>query len=364
MLMQGMTCMIKFTSYHKWSEDSATHQILSKKWALTNIKEMRTFFDLQQSAFIEYSDRFNELHKPHADAIKIMNQRRINRYLPDEFYSNANQNKIQGFSKSDLNNCVLWEDKNKPTTIVIINNHASWQEALYGNIHGTNKQNGSDLHYYAWLTRNVHWLKKSDQFNLISITEDLRRIEKNPLVYPSYFMDGISDKLNTVEKMATYIKSIFDTEFIVYNTCKNAMVGALLAEQLNAKGCFIEDGSTSFVSDNKFTEWKFDGDTVVFDYAVDNVYFLSWLREVYFDIVNKTNTKNIKEVMLRTPKTLWGYYSVAGIEDQDYFTPWRKYLEKDKKKIKNLEFNLLKDSNMFDMQKHIRKSFYSFVNRF
>ena len=120
----------------------------------------------------------------------------------------------------------------------------------------------------------------------------------------------------------------------------------------------------SLVSDNKFTEWKFDGDTVVFDYAVDNVYFLSWLREVYFDIVNKTNTKNIKEVMLRTPKTLWGYYSVAGIEDQDYFTPWRKYLEKDKKKIKNLEFNLLKDSNMFDMQKHIRKSFYSFVNRF
>ena len=352
--------MIKFTSTHTWSEDSATYKILAQEWNLTNRNDMHAFFDLQQSAFIEYSDRFNELHKPHADAIKIMKQSRINRYLPDAFYSNANQNKIQGFSKSDLNNCVLWEDKKQPTTIVVINNHAAWQEALYGD----KKQNGSDLHYYEWLTRNNQWIRKSDKFNLISISEDLRRIEKNPLVYPSYLMDGINNNINTVEKMATYIRSIFDTEFIVYNTCKNSMVGALLAEQLNAKGCFIEDGATAFVSDNKFTKWNFLNDPIQFDDVVDNVYFLSWIREVYFDIVNKTNTKNIKEVMLRTPNTLWSYHSVEGIDSQNYFTPWRKYLEKDKKKIKNLEFTCLTNTNMFDLQKQVRKSFYSFINRF
>ena len=64
--------MIKFTSTHTWSEDSATYKILAQEWNLTNRNDMHAFFDLQQSAFIEYSDRFNELHTPHADAIKIM----------------------------------------------------------------------------------------------------------------------------------------------------------------------------------------------------------------------------------------------------------------------------------------------------
>lgn len=127
------------------------------------------------------------------------------------------------------NNCVVYIDKGKPDTIVTVS-AGNWVNAITRN---------ALEHQNSWM------LNEFDEYNVISIVEDNARVARNPILYDSCLYQGISDELDSIEKLSTYLKQLIpNTKYHIVADCKNGHSACILAHAMDASSALIQSGIT------------------------------------------------------------------------------------------------------------------------
>lgn len=340
--------IVKFKSEHEWPADSAVQRVLNTTWNLTDVDHMHKFFDLQKLSYMEYAERFNDRDSVHHENILLM-QKESN-YIP--YWYNASETKRDHHLTWTENGNVCYIDRGSDVTIVVFNNHAIWIDAIYG----AEKQRRYDLHYYNWLSTTPE-LK---DYNFISITEELSQVNKNPLVYPSWFMRGFNVKHNTPEKTVNYVKRIFgDSEYRVYSPCKNSLIATHMASLLNATRVFMEHGSTTFHTADLTGFSYMMGETEYhnYDQCYDNIFFQSMCREKFFN-AHLFDFDSVEDIIAANKKCKYLFYETTQHKSLGYLKYWADFVRN--LKYKNLKFKRNKFTEPKRNQVNIRRSAISF----
>ena len=219
---------MKFKSYNSCH---IVDSIVNKDWNFSNNQESSEFSKLAQQYHIKYlsstyvTNQQRQLCIDNFNNIKNIN----NLYLKDAL---ANATLDQDMS-------VAYIDRGKEKTIVAISG-GSWLLALSRN---------AIEHQYSWM------FKEFTDYNIISIVESVKRSQRNPVLFDSCLYKGINDRLDSIEKLADYIKELIpNTEYNIVADCKNGHSSCLLAEQLNASKVLIQSGTSTCIpmyTDNK-----------------------------------------------------------------------------------------------------------------
>lgn len=142
----------------------------------------------------------------------------------------------------DYQGDVLWRDRGKDKTIVVVTHHGQWSSAL-------NLPNNQfyDHNEFSWLGNTKFGF---DDFNWISLKEHEGSAHVNPMIYPTSFYGGINQELNSIQKVSEYVKNKFPgNEFYVISDCKTGHSSAILASMLSATKLLLCSGTTTMDSD-------------------------------------------------------------------------------------------------------------------
>lgn len=336
----------------KLTTGNSVEQITGREgWNLADDHDMILFYVCQQKSYIEYQNLTGALRDEHKEAIELFLNSDSKYFVPDwfdDYPSDNNKHMIH-----DMRGDVIYWDKGSDKTIVVLNNHLTWLETVY-----RGKHTRSHLHYYNWLSTAT----ETKDYNFISLTEDVTRANKNPLAYPSWFMNGANDQLDSIKKISDYVKSIFpNSEYYVYSPCKNAMAGAALSSELKAKKCFVEHGITGFTYTNGLNIFNVDKNKLDLDVYYDNFYFMSDIREVYFDLKNSFKYNSLSQIINDNPNTEFLYYYTSDNKDVGYMIPYVDFIKDFKANNFSIESN--KDKSPHSNQILIRKSALRFFSQ-
>ena len=208
-----------------------TDHIVNKDWNFVNNKES-----------IEFSNLAQQYHIKYMSSTYVTNEQR--QICLDNFSSIKNINSLYlqeslNNATLDQNNSVAYIDRGKEKTIIAISG-GSWLLALSRN---------AIEHQYSWM------FKEFSDYNIISIVEDVKRSQRNPVLFDSCLYKGINDRIDSIEKLAEYIKDLIpNTEYNIVSDCKNGHSSCLLAEKLNASKVLIQSGTSTSIpiyTDNK-----------------------------------------------------------------------------------------------------------------
>lgn len=316
---------MRFISKHLHTLTNAPIAISKLNWNLSNAKESDSFFKEWMKSYIDYSNEYSILRPEQVSCFEnILSSKTL--YVPPQFvWSNVqNWKNLTG----DENNNILYKNRNASKTIVILNNHLTWYEALYASEFPLT--NAIDLH----TLKHVVSRKSIIDYNFISITEDLTRINKNVMMYPSYMLEGISKQTSSVEDIVNKIKQLVPAEeYVVYTSCKNTMASCVIAGELGASRVYVQHGATSFVSNEEFTQYKqnhsfFDSNNrVVIENILENIYFTSYIRELHFNIKEKfSGINDIFDILNKYPNMKLSYGYCKNHPDLHFMEPWYEYL--------------------------------------
>lgn len=197
-------------------------RIVNKNWNFLNDQES-----------IEFSNLAQQYHIKYMSSTYVTNEQR--QICLDNFNNIKNINSL--YLQNTLEHATLDQDmsvayinRGKEKTIVAISG-SSWLLALSRN---------AIEHQYSWM------LDEFTDYNIISIVEDVKRSQRNPVLFDSCMYKGINDNIDSIEKVATYIKDLIpNTEYNIVSDCKNGHSSCLLAEKLNASKVLIQSGSTT-----------------------------------------------------------------------------------------------------------------------
>lgn len=293
---------MKFICSTLSEKSTASVKICSREWDLSSKIEAYGFFKLFMRTYIDYHNNISPLRKEQAECFKILIDQ-------EEFVSDSilwsDVKDFKGLN-GKYNNKIMYTNRNKSKTVVILNNHLTWYEALNSNF----AKNLIDLHLLKFVNSSIK------NYNFLTVTEDLTRINKNCMMYPSYFMEGVSDTLPSINAIIDEIKLIVPAdEFYVYASCKNTLPSSILAGELGASKLYIQHGATSFINnpaDSNYNDYSFldaNGD-VILEQIMENVYFTTYIREQYFNIKDKfSGINDIFDVSNKYPnmEILYGY---------------------------------------------------------
>ena len=197
-------------------------RIVNKNWNFLNDQES-----------IEFSNLAQQYHIKYMSSTYVTNEQR--QICLDNFNNIKNINSL--YLQNTLEHATLDQDmsvayinRGKEKTIVAISG-SSWLLALSRN---------AIEHQYSWM------FDEFTDYNIISIVEDVKRSQRNPVLFDSCMYKGINDNIDSIEKVATYIKDLIpNTEYNIVSDCKNGHSSCLLAEKLNASKVLIQSGSTT-----------------------------------------------------------------------------------------------------------------------
>lgn len=242
--------------WHDNQSCEVINQLTSKNWNFLDNTHAHNFSILARQFWqkyyeprdmVEYSlDNFNKIPQ-------------VNRQLSDRL---LRINNIQ----RDLNNCCVYINRGKAKTIVVVNS-PNWYEQLYNDT--------GPEHKSSWFLEDSQF----EDYNIISLVEDITRVHDNPILYDSLYYCGINYNINSLPKLALYINKLFDTkEYYVVGDCKNGHSSALLAYYLNASKVIISSGVSDI--DCSFVQSKFMNE--VGEYLLDGYW------QIPFEIMLRT----------------------------------------------------------------------------
>lgn len=212
---------MKFFSGNRDAECDIVSSIVRKDWDFSNDKHAVEFEMAMQNYYIEYIDNTYLTKSQRQTAIENFADLNIitDLYLPETFEG----------ATLDQRNCVAYINRGKPKTIVAVSG-GSWALSVC---------RGALEHQYSWM------LNEFEEYNVISIVEDLSRSYTNPILYDSCLYKGINNKINSTQKLADYITTIMpNTEYHLVADCKNGHSTAMLAHYLKASRVLIQSGVT------------------------------------------------------------------------------------------------------------------------
>lgn len=208
---------------------------------------------------------------------------------------------------------VAYLDREQKHTIISISG-SSWYDYLHAD---------DNPYYHQW-----HWLYErndNNDYNLIDFQEDMTRAARNPMIYECCFYEGVNDTINSIHKMANKVKELFpDNDYYIVCDCKNGHSGALLAQALNAKGCFISAGITDFSSKYLFNEIKHDDEFISFDY-INDVKFGMFMKSLRYSPQLNDNELTVYDIAKNNPNI---QFQFTCHEDDDEFYKFNDYLNK------------------------------------
>jgi len=159
--------ILTFQSEHTWDVNSATHELLSKHWNITDSSDGHQLFLLMLCSDLEYDARFG--YKINTESMKtayhnILSGSSNGDYLPESFKNNSVDDCYEGQSGDNsvtlYNQQVMLLDRGSDQTIVVINNHSSWITDLWS---GDPTLSMANIHKEQWLFRH----KFFEEFNVI-----------------------------------------------------------------------------------------------------------------------------------------------------------------------------------------------------
>lgn len=190
---------------------------------------------LNNSNSIEFSNLAQQYHIKYMSSTYVTNEQR--QICLDNFNNIKNINSLylqESLTDATLDQdmSVAYIDRGKEKTIVAISG-GSWLLALSRN---------AIEHQYSWM------FDEFTDYNIISIIEDVKRSQRNPVLFDSCLYKGINDNIDSIEKLATYIKNLIpNTDYNIVSDCKNGHSSCLLAKELNASNVLIQSGTSTCV---------------------------------------------------------------------------------------------------------------------
>lgn len=242
--------------FHHNQSCSVINQLTNKNWNFLDNTQACEFSILARQFWQKYYPA-----QPHVDysldnfdKIPQVNRQLSNRLM-----------QIDGIQK-DLNNCCVYIDRGKSKTIVVVNS-PNWYEQLYNDT--------GPEHKSSWFLEDSQF----EDYNIISIVEDITRVYDNPVLYDSLYYCGINYNINSLPKLALYINKLINTkEYYVVGDCKNGHSSALLAYYLNASKVIISSGVSDI--DFSFIQQKYMNEV--------GEYFLEAYWQIPFEIMLRT----------------------------------------------------------------------------
>lgn len=273
--------------YPTATDCSIVDYITSKDWKFANSNQAVDFYNEMNKFNIKHmSNTANQITADQRQYCidNFNNLKNINTLLYPTYHSNSTQ---------DQNLTVSYINRGKPKTIVAISG-GSWLLQLSRN---------SIEHHYSWM------LDHYTDYNVISIVEDVRRSYRNPVLYDSCLYNGINDELNSLEKVADYIKQLIpDTEYTVIADCKNGHSSCILAYYLNATRVLVSSGTTTCDSAVVFNDSYYapvNGKHNMFNFF--DVPFEIALRNIAFCKDIPEEIRSINSIVTAMPDTEFTY---------------------------------------------------------
>lgn len=270
----GKGILMKFKSVHSCD---ITNSIINKDWNFANNKDS-----------VEFAIAMQKYHIKYMSSTYVTNEQR--QVCIDNFDRLKNIDSL--YLKDTLTNATLdqdmsvaYIDRGKPKTIVVISG-GSWLLTLYRN---------AIEHQGSWM------LDEFTDYNVISIVEDVIRSRRNPVLYDSCLYNGINDGLNSIEKVANYIKQLIpNTEYNIIADCKNGHSGCVLAYYLNASRVLVQSGTST-------CEHTYDNNKT---YNIEDYFFIEFevaLRNIAFCKDVPKHLKSINSIAKEMPDTEFTY---------------------------------------------------------
>lgn len=300
------------------SSSAAAQAICARSWNLNDKITANDFFMLFMQAYNDYHTVVHPLRHSQAKCFDKLIQH--DQYLPEQYILDDFEN-WKGLT-GKYNNHIFYQNRNKDKTVVIFNNHLTWYEALHGGF----AHNAADLHMLKFASKSVK------DCNFISITEDLNRLNDNVMMYPSYFMEGISSTVNTNQQIIEEIKQLVPAnEYVAYTSCKNTMMTSIIAGELGVSKLYVQHGSTSFVQNPKFTlppTYAFDcSNDILLDNILENIQFTTFIRESHFDIQTRyPQINDLSDVLDYYPHMKIRYGYALNFTELNFMNCWVDYL--------------------------------------
>jgi hypothetical protein len=199
----------------------------SRVWDALDPKDGRELFMMRAKKELELGG--GPKHILYQEAI-LNNFEKLRTYRDEwdeqAFYDNDDSIKVA--HKGD----VFYRDRGSKKTIVAFSSRGQWGKNL---IMPTDDR---------WNHPEYDWIGKKNQgyddYNFISLQEDITRAYTNPTSEPSALLRGINDELDSPQKVAEYVQSIFPgTELHFISDCKSTIATAYVAHLANARSLFL-----------------------------------------------------------------------------------------------------------------------------
>lgn len=192
------------------------------------------------------------------------------------------------------------------------------------------------MHSYRWMEKLIHTDYKD--FNLLSFSEDISRAYKNPLIYESYYYEGINEKVPSLRHMANLAIDMFpDSEYYIIADCKNAHAAAIFASFVHAKKCLLISPVTDINIDYLYNE-SIDANNKIGIRTTSGIRFQLLLRALAFCSGIPKHFENVYEVAKISPDT---DFRIAVHKDDDDFFKFPLY----DNSLSNLSIDLIDNTS-------------------
>jgi len=298
----GKGTLMKFKSIHSCD---ITNSIINKDWNFANNKDS-----------VEFAIAMQKYHIKYKSSTYVTNEQRqvcIDNFDKLKNIDNLHLEYSLRNATLDKDMSVAYIDRGKPKTIVVISG-GSWLLTLYRN---------AIEHQESWM------LDEFTDYNVISIVEDISRAHRNPVLYDSCLYNGINDELNSIEKVANYIKQLIpNTEYNIIADCKNGHSSCMLAYYLNASRVLVQSGTSTCEYNNVLNNYNNNSKQSKFvlaeynEYNIDDYFNISFevvLRNIAFCNNVPTHLKSINSIAKEMPGTEFTYIHHANDVGFNYY---------------------------------------------
>lgn len=291
---------MKFYSKHN------NHQnITGRSWNMDDCGDMHC---LLNEYLIGKIAIFKDMNVPQVDKIAdtLSNVRETMSTL-HEYKNNGNHFPHDGWQYL-YNGDIAYIDRGKDKTIVTLSTVGIWVSHVTEHNHYS--------HQSMWLADHPDY----DDFNIISFNDDLSRINKNPMAYPSYYYNGVNEELNSLEALRDITQQLFpNSKYYIFSDCKTGHAGAVLAAYLDAKKCLIHSGTTIFDPERLWEHVRVgQSDHIDVDYLFD-IMVPMYIRGSLFNRKVPREWWSTKDIVKNKPQTDFMYAYCTADDEYRWF---------------------------------------------
>lgn len=331
-------CKLRFY-FRKLNPQPPTLYMLNREWNFSDDAQAREFSELYRKHMLAPVDR---------DGHAEQRIHRVWRACTENFEDLKDYGKRmpphedlqQKGMQLDLDNTVCYVDRGKPTTVVAMGG-GGWYKTLY-------EQRGLD-HQDLWAITD----KGSEDYNIVSVRENVDRCYRNPIAYDSCYYQGLSDEMPSLPEFADYVRSLFpNTEYYVIGDCKHGHSTALFAYYLNASKVFLHSPITSLEFDDIKDLWQRDETGAHEISHFHDTTFGCWFTSIMFADIIPQELKRTQNIIDRMSDTRWCFWYHS--EDTE-FLPHAKHITPSKNVEVNYTNNQKYTLNSHHITNYLRK---------